>query len=126
MQHLLEINENKQKTAFFCHIQYCVHCVISMPYQQPFTSLDACSRALSIVLNHKEIASIMAVTGTILPKQDSNEINRNEQKKKYCPMQHLLEINEKKRRQKDFCNIQYCVHCVIFIKENRSKLSSHL
>ena len=31
-------------------------------------SLDACSRALSIALNHKEIASITAVTVTIFPK----------------------------------------------------------
>ena len=31
-------------------------------------SPDAQSRALSIALNHREIASIMAVTGTILPK----------------------------------------------------------
>ena len=31
-------------------------------------STDAQSRALSIALNHIEIASIMAVTGTILPK----------------------------------------------------------
>ena len=30
-------------------------------------SPDARSRALSIALNHREIASIMAVTGTILP-----------------------------------------------------------
>ena len=59
-------------------------------------SPDACSRALSISLNHKEIASIMAVTGTILPKQYANVITRHEQKKKYCPMLHLLEINENK------------------------------
>ena len=32
---------------------------------------DACSRALSIELNHKEISSIMAVTGAISPK-DTN------------------------------------------------------
>ena len=31
-------------------------------------SPDAQSRALYIALNHREIASIMAVTGTILPK----------------------------------------------------------
>ena len=29
---------------------------------------DACSRALSIALNHEEISSILAVTGAILPK----------------------------------------------------------
>ena len=31
-------------------------------------SPDAQSRELSIALNHREISSIMAVTGTILPK----------------------------------------------------------
>ena len=30
--------------------------------------LDACSRSLSIALNHKEIASIMAATGAIFQK----------------------------------------------------------
>ena len=35
---------------------------------------DACSRALSIALNHKEIASVMAVTGAILPKKYANVI----------------------------------------------------
>ena len=61
-------------------------------------SPDAQSRALSIALNHGEIASIMAVTGTILPKRYANVITRHEQKKKYCHMQHLLEINENKQR----------------------------
>ena len=31
-------------------------------------SSGACSRAFSVPLNHKEIASIMAVKGTIFPK----------------------------------------------------------
>ena len=35
---------------------------------------DACSRELSIALNHKEIASIMMVNGAILPKQYANAI----------------------------------------------------
>ena len=35
---------------------------------------DACSRKLSIVPNHKEIAFIMAVTGAISPKQYANAI----------------------------------------------------
>ena len=35
---------------------------------------DAQSRELSIALNYKEIASIMAVTGTILPKRYANVI----------------------------------------------------
>ena len=45
-------------------------------------SLDTCSRATSIVLNHREIASIMAMTGTIFPKRYANVIIQNEQKKK--------------------------------------------
>ena len=64
----------------------------------PGESPDACSRAFSIALNHEETASIMAVTGTIFPKQYANAITRHEQKKKYCPMQHLLEINENKQK----------------------------
>ena len=82
-------------------------------------SPDARSRALSIALNHGEIAFIMAVTSTIIPKRYANVITQHEQKKKYCPMQHLLEINKKNRRQKNFCHIQYYVHCVISNKENR-------
>ena len=61
-------------------------------------SPDAQSRAFSIALNHGEIASILAVTRTILPKQYANVIIRHEQKKKYCLMQHLLEININKQR----------------------------
>ena len=38
-------------------------------------SPDAQSRALSIALNHREIASILAVTGTILPKRYANVIS---------------------------------------------------
>ena len=44
-------------------------------------SPDARSRALSIALNHREIASIMAVTGTIFPKRYANVITRHEKKK---------------------------------------------
>ena len=44
-------------------------------------SPDACSKAFSIALNNREIVSIMAVTGTILPKQYANVITRHEQKK---------------------------------------------
>ena len=67
------------------------------------------SRALYIVLNHREIASIMAVTGTIFPKQYANAITRHEQKKKYCPMQHLLEIN--KNKQKTEKRLSYPILC---------------
>ena len=42
---------------------------------------DSCSRSLYIALNHKENASIMAVTGAIFPKKYANAITRHEQKK---------------------------------------------
>ena len=48
---------------------------------------DACSRALYITLNHKEIAPIMPVRRHFT-KQYDNAITRNEQKKKYYPIQH--------------------------------------
>ena len=57
-------------------------------------SPDVRSRALSIELNHKEIASIMAVTGNIFPKQYTNAISRNEQKKKI--LSHATSIGNKK------------------------------
>ena len=53
-------------------------------------SPEAQSKALSIALNHREISSIMVVTGTILPKRYANIITRHKQKKKYCHMQHIL------------------------------------
>ena len=60
-------------------------------------SPDAQSRALYIALNHRQIASIMVVNGTILQKRYANVITQHEQKKKkYYHMQHLLEINGKK------------------------------
>ena len=61
----------------------------------------------------------MAVTGAIFSKQYANVITQHEQKKKKFPMQHLLEIYESKKKKEIFCHIQYCVHCVISIKENR-------
>ena len=44
-------------------------------------SPDTQSRAFSIALNHKEIASIIEVTGTTLPKKYANVITPQEQKK---------------------------------------------
>ena len=44
-------------------------------------SPDSQSRAFSVALNHREIASIMAVTGTIFPKRYANVITRHVQKK---------------------------------------------
>ena len=72
-------------------------------------SPDAHCRALSIAMNHRELASIMAVTGTILPKRYANVITRHEQKKKNGHMQHLLEINENKQRTEMF--LSYPILC---------------
>ena len=46
---------------------------------------NACIIALYIVLNHKEIASIMEVTGAILPNKYANTISQHEQKKNILP-----------------------------------------
>ena len=56
---------------------------------------DAQSRALSIALNHIEIASIMAVTGTILPKLYANVITRHEQKKQI--LSHVTSIGNNRK-----------------------------
>ena len=60
---------------------------------------DAQIRALSIALNHVEIASIMAVTGTILPKRYANVITRNEQKK--IILSHATYIVNKQKQTED-------------------------
>ena len=59
-------------------------------------STDACSIALSIALNNKEIASIMAVTGTIFQKYMPMQLPNMNKRKKYCLMQYLSVINENK------------------------------
>ena len=56
---------------------------------------DAQSRALYIALNHREIASIMAVTGTILTKRYANVITRNEQKKQI--LSHVTSIGNNRK-----------------------------
>ena len=76
-------------------------------------SPDARSRSLSIALNHKEIASIMAVTGTILPKRYANVITRHEQKKKI--LSHATTVGNKRKQIEDRNFF------VISIKENRQK-----
>ena len=62
-------------------------------------SPDACSRALSIALNHKDIASIMAVTGTIFSKQYANTITRHEQKKTI--LSHATSVGNKRKQIED-------------------------
>ena len=60
---------------------------------------DAFSRALSIALNHKEIASIMAVTGTTFPKQYANAITRHEQKENI--LSHATTVGNKRKQTED-------------------------
>ena len=60
---------------------------------------DARSRVLSIALNYREIASIMAVTGTILPKRYANVITRHEQKKKL--LSHATSVGNKRKQTED-------------------------
>ena len=55
-------------------------------------SPDAQSREFYIALNHREIASIMEVTGTIFAKTICQCNKPTQTKEKYCHMQHLLEI----------------------------------
>ena len=62
-------------------------------------STDARSRALSTALNHKEITSIMTVTGTIFPKLYANIITRHEQKKKI--LSHATSVGNKRKQTED-------------------------
>ena len=70
---------------------------------------DAQSRAFSIVLNHREIASIMAVTGNILPKRYDNVITRHEQKKKI--LSHATSIGNKRKQTEDRKGLSYPILC---------------
>ena len=54
---------------------------------------------MSIALNHREIAPIMAVTGTILPKLYANLITQHEQKKKI--LSHATSIGNKRKQTED-------------------------
>ena len=58
---------------------------------------DACSKSLSIALNHKQIASIMAVTSAIFQNKKTNTITRHEQKKKNIPC-NISRKNENKQK----------------------------
>ena len=54
---------------------------------------------MSIALDHGEIAYIMAVTGTILPKRYANVITQNEQKKNI--LSHATSIGNKRKQTED-------------------------
>ena len=72
-------------------------------------SPDAHSRALSIALNHREVASIMEVTGTILPKLYANVITRYKQKKKI--LSHATSIGNKRKQTEDKKLLSYPILC---------------
>ena len=56
-------------------------------------STDACSRTLSIALTHKEIASIMAVTGAISAKRYAYATNPHDQKQ----LSHATSVGNKQK-----------------------------
>ena len=84
-------------------------------------SPDAQSRALSIAMNHREIASIMTVTGTILTKRYSNVINRHEQKKKM--LSHATSIGNKRKQREDRNFV--VISNIVYIVTSPSKKTDH-
>ena len=71
--------------------------VTRYPILSSTESPDAYSRALSIALDYKEIASIMVVNGAIWPKLDMPmQLPNTNKRKKYFPMQHLSVIDKNK------------------------------
>ena len=71
-------------------------------------SPDAQSRALSIALNHMEIASILEVTGTIFPKRYANVITRHEQKK---ILSHATSVGNKRKQTEDRNFLSHPILC---------------
>ena len=84
-------------------------------------SPDAQSRAFSISLNHREIASIMAVTGTILPKRYSNIITLHEQKKTI--LSHATSVGNKRKKTKD--RKTFVISNIVSIVTSPSKKTDH-
>ena len=84
-------------------------------------STDAQSRALSIVLNHRGIASILAVTDTILPKLYANVITRHEQKKTI--LIHATSIGNKQKQTED--RRTFVISNIVSIVTSSSKKTDH-
>ena len=72
-------------------------------------SPDAQSRELPVALNHIEIVSILAVTGTILPKRYANVIIRQEQKKTI--FSHATSVGNKRKLTEDRIFLSYPIFC---------------
>ena len=66
----------------------------------------------------------MAVTGTNVPKQYANVITGHRQKKKYFPMQHLLEINENKQKTEKL--LSYPIFCPLCHLHQRKQIKMKL
>ena len=84
-------------------------------------SPDTRTRALSIALNHIEISSIMAVTGTILPKRYANVITRHEQKRKI--LSHATSIVNKQKQTED--RKTFFISNIVSIVISSSKKTDH-
>ena len=76
---------------------------------------DACSRALYIVLNHKDIASIMAVTGAILPKNMPMQLPDMNKRKK---LSRATSFRNKKTNRK-YKNFVYSISLVPLLAQWR-------
>ena len=72
-------------------------------------------------MNHIEIASIMSVTGTILPKQYANVITQREQKKKI--LSHATSIGNKRKQTED--RKRFVISNIVFIVTYQSKKTDH-
>ena len=69
--------------------------------------------------HRKEISSIMAVNSAIFPKIYANAISRHEQKKQYCPMQHLFVINKSKHKtEKLLSHPILCPLCYLYQRKH--------
>ena len=64
----------------------------------------------------------MMVTRAMFPNQYANAITRHEQKKKYCPMQHLLEINENKQKTEKL--LSYPILCPLCHIHQRKQIKT--
>ena len=72
-------------------------------------------------MNRIEIASIMAVTGTILPKRYANVITRHEQKKK--TLSHATSIGNKRKQTED--RKTFVISNIVSIVTSQSKKKDH-
>ena len=66
----------------------------------------------------------MAVTGTIFPKKYASAIIRHRKTKKYCPMQHMLEINENKQKTEKL--FSYPILCPLYHLHQRKNIKMKL